>query len=490
MDQPFHTNDDGIVDAARAGDRAAMNELVRRYLPMVYSLVRQALQDDPDVDDVVQDIMVRAVRQLPGLRSAGSFRAWLTSIGVRQIGTHLADEDRIARRTVPLDMAIGRPDAGAEVESPVLLRAELAEQRRLVGHAIRWMGAEERAVYSLWWLETVGELTRRDLAAALGTSAAHAAVRIQRMREQLEESRRIIAALEAMPGCDALGDVAATWDGTPTPYWRKRIGRHVRSCYRCAYAARDLLPADRLLVGLVLLPVPATLAAAALVKALFGGAAAGSATSAAAGVTSWLGRALTAATAHPVAATVSAGVLAIGVTIPTTGLMSSPPAGRAVTVIPQRVPAPTPPTNELKTGTMALESATASGRFVAVADDRGVLTPIGPRSDAAARERTTLLVVAGLADPRCFSFRRPDGRYLRHSSFRLRLSRNEGTVLFRRDATFCARAGFVGNSVSLESFNYRGFFLRHVGDQMWIDQYDGSAQFRADSSFLVRRPPA
>jgi hypothetical protein len=187
-----------------------------------------------------------------------------------------------------------------------------------------------------------------------------------------------------------------------------------------------------------------------------------------------------------VAATVSASVLAVGVAVPTTGLISAPPPGRAVAVIPQLVPAPTAPADELETGTVALESATAPGRFVAVTGDRGVLTSAGRASDAAARERTKLLAVAGLADRRCFSFRRPDGRYLRHSSFQLRLSRNEGTVLFREDATFCGRAGFVANSVSLESFNYRGFFLRHVGDQMWIDQYDGSAAFRADSSFLVR----
>jgi len=123
-----------------------------------------------------------------------------------------------------------------------------------------------------------------------------------------------------------------------------------------------------------------------------------------------------------------------------------------------------------------------------VSGDAGVLTPVGPASDAAARERAGLLVVTGLADPSCFSFRRPDGRYLRHSSFRLRLSPDEGTVLFRQDATFCPRAGFRTGSVSLESFNYRGFFVRHLGDQMWIDKYDGSPELRADSSFFVRPP--
>lgn len=42
--------------------------------------------------------------------------------------------------------------------------------------------------------------TRAELAAALGTSVAHAGVRVQRMRNQLELSRSLVAALEASPG--------------------------------------------------------------------------------------------------------------------------------------------------------------------------------------------------------------------------------------------------------------------------------------------------
>jgi hypothetical protein len=42
--------------------------------------------------------------------------------------------------------------------------------------------------------------------------------------------------------------------------------------------------------------------------------------------------------------------------------------------------------------------------------------------------------------------------------------------------------------VSLESYNYRGFFLRHVGDQLWVDRDDGSTAFRTDRSFVVRPP--
>jgi len=265
MAQPFHLRGDALVATARMGDRDALDELARRHLPMVYNLVRQALHDDPDVDDVVQDIMVRAMRQLPELRSASSFRPWLTAIAVRQIGSHLTRESVVARRVAPLEAAIGR--AGAETEGLAVLQVELATQRRQAGHATRWMGADDRVVYSLWWLETVGELTRPEVAVALATSVAHAGVRIQRMREQLELSRKIVAALEAMPGCDALDEVTEQWDGVPGPYWRKRIGRHVTNCPLCAPAARDLLPVERLLTGLVLLPAPFALAKAFLAGA-------------------------------------------------------------------------------------------------------------------------------------------------------------------------------------------------------------------------------
>jgi RNA polymerase sigma factor (sigma-70 family) len=246
-------DDTELVIAARTGDRAALDELARRFLPLVYNLARRAMGGDADVDDVVQEIMMRALRQLPGLREPHSFRAWLASIAMHQVSTHLARRSTAARQHTGLDEVTSRPDPTAEVEDVTLLRTELAGQRRQVQHAGQWLAPDERALLGLWWLETAGRLSRADVAAAVGVNVAHAGVRLQRMRDQLELSRSVVAALEAVPGCDRLGVVTADWDGTPSPFWRKRIGRHVRSCTRCARAAESLAPAGRLLAG----PVPA-----------------------------------------------------------------------------------------------------------------------------------------------------------------------------------------------------------------------------------------
>ncbi|MEV4518340.1 alpha-L-arabinofuranosidase, partial [Dactylosporangium sp. NPDC049525] len=58
------TNETDLVLAAQAGDRRAMDELVAGGLPLAYTIVRRALDGHPDTDDVVQDTMLRAVRQL------------------------------------------------------------------------------------------------------------------------------------------------------------------------------------------------------------------------------------------------------------------------------------------------------------------------------------------------------------------------------------------------------------------------------------------
>jgi hypothetical protein len=97
-------------------------------------------------------------------------------------------------------------------------------------------------------------------------------------------------------------------------------------------------------------------------------------------------------------------------------------------------------------------------------------------------------VVPGLNDAACFSFKLPDGRYLRHSMWRLRVYPYEDSELFRGDATFCVRDGATPGSITLESSNYPGWFLRHRGNELWVDQSDHSATFLADSSFRAHAP--
>ncbi|WP_405542874.1 sigma-70 family RNA polymerase sigma factor [Streptomyces goshikiensis] len=249
-----------LVAAARAGDPRAQDELVGSFLPLVYNIVGRALNGSCDVDDVVQDTMLRALDGLGGLRADASFRSWLVAITMNRIRAYW-QERRSGLGESGLDEANDLADPGADFVDLTVVRLNLAGQRRETARATRWLEPDDRALLSLWWLECAGEVTRAEMAAALELSPQHTAVRVQRMKAQLESARVVERALDSQPPCDALRAVTAGWDGRPSALWRKRIARHARECMRCSGLFSGLVPAEGLLAGLALVPVGAALLA-------------------------------------------------------------------------------------------------------------------------------------------------------------------------------------------------------------------------------------
>ncbi|MFJ4775841.1 sigma-70 family RNA polymerase sigma factor [Streptomyces sp. NPDC088762] len=251
-----------LVAAARAGDPRAQDELVATHLPLVYNIVGRALNGSCDVDDVVQDTMLRALDGLGGLRADDSFRSWLVAIAMNRVRAHWQSRQNGPGEST-LEAAGDVADPGADFVDLTVVRLNLAGQRRETARATRWLEPDDRALLSLWWLECAGELTRAEVAAALELSPQHAAVRVQRMKAQLESARVVERALDAQPGCEGLRTVVAGWDGRPSALWRKRIARHARECVRCSGLWSGLVPAEGLLAGLALVPVSAALLAGA-----------------------------------------------------------------------------------------------------------------------------------------------------------------------------------------------------------------------------------
>ncbi|MEC3997805.1 sigma-70 family RNA polymerase sigma factor [Actinacidiphila sp. DG2A-62] len=267
--------DPAMVAAARAGDERALDVLVAQSLPLVYNVVGRALDGHDDVDDVVQETLLRVVRGLGELRDPAAFRSWLVAIAVRQVRDREQARRANWQRRTALDAAEAIPDPASDFASVTILRLGLTDQRREIAEATRWLDDDDRTLLALWWLEETGDIGRTELAEALGLSRQHAAVKVQRMKEQLETSRTVVRALGAADGCEQLRTVVAGWDGVPSPLWRKRIARHVRGCDVCGHACGLLLPMDRLLSGLPLLPVPVHLTAAHAPAAGWSGAAHG-----------------------------------------------------------------------------------------------------------------------------------------------------------------------------------------------------------------------
>jgi RNA polymerase sigma factor (sigma-70 family) len=242
------------VIAAQAGDAQALDRLLSGYLPLVYNIVGRALNGHADVDDVVQETMLRAVRGLADLRDPDAFRSWLAAVAIRQVRDYCR-----ARQAAPVaGLTEESADPAADFVDLTILRLGLSSQREETAQATRWLESDDRELLALWWLEAAGELDRSEVTAALGLPPRHVAVRVARMKEQLTTSRIVVRALRAEPPCAWLMMAIAGWDEVPSPLWRKRIARHIRDCRRCGAHQGGLIPAEQLLAGLTLVPLSAT----------------------------------------------------------------------------------------------------------------------------------------------------------------------------------------------------------------------------------------
>lgn len=257
---------------AQAGDEQALAQLLAEHLPLLYNIIGRALNGHPDVDDLVQETLVQVIRSLPMLRDPERFRSWAVSIAYRQIQQYQRSwrEVQRYRQEQPAEL----PDPAADFAERTVSELMLTGQRQELAQATRWLDGAHRQLLALWWQEVTGALTRAELSASLEMAPQHAAVRLQRMRRQLDQARTVVRALRTDPRCVELEEVVRGWDGGTGPLWRKRLFRHVRDCPRCSVHERGLVAPENLLHGVSTLALPA-MATAGLRMALDGGAPAG-----------------------------------------------------------------------------------------------------------------------------------------------------------------------------------------------------------------------
>jgi RNA polymerase sigma-70 factor (ECF subfamily) len=102
-----------LVELARAGDRSAFGLLYDRYRRMVHGILLSHVRW-ADAEDLMQDVFVLAIRQLPSLREASAFGGWLGAIA-----RNLAID--FQRRQVPLVEATERNCGGIGQGPPAMV---------------------------------------------------------------------------------------------------------------------------------------------------------------------------------------------------------------------------------------------------------------------------------------------------------------------------------------------------------------------------------
>jgi RNA polymerase sigma-70 factor (ECF subfamily) len=80
---PFPTV--ALVEKARAGDQTAFHRLVDHYQPEIYRMIYYRSRSKMDAEDLTQDVMLKAYKNIGRLKSPEVFRSWLYRIAVNRV---------------------------------------------------------------------------------------------------------------------------------------------------------------------------------------------------------------------------------------------------------------------------------------------------------------------------------------------------------------------------------------------------------------------
>jgi len=73
-------SDQTLIEAARAGDRKAVEELLGRYQAPLWRFGRKMCADPEDAKEILQETLIAAARTLPGFRGGSAVSTWLYTI--------------------------------------------------------------------------------------------------------------------------------------------------------------------------------------------------------------------------------------------------------------------------------------------------------------------------------------------------------------------------------------------------------------------------
>lgn len=128
-----------LVEAAHEGDDMALAELVRRTQPVVWRLCA-SLGSGDDVDDLVQETYLRAIRSLGSFRGESPVLPWLITIGRRTCADHVRRRQR-ERRLIDRIERVSAPQTEPAPPLPVDdLLDHLDEDRRAAFALTQLMG--------------------------------------------------------------------------------------------------------------------------------------------------------------------------------------------------------------------------------------------------------------------------------------------------------------------------------------------------------------
>ncbi len=177
-----------LVDAAKDGDLAAFEELVRRYDRKVFRVARHITQNHEDAEDVVQEAFLKAFRGLGQFHGKSRFSTWLFRITVNESLMKLRQRRGI--QAVSVDQNDQREPAAIVAREIVDWRPNpeqlysQSELKEILAKALQGLPSKYRIVFSL---RDVEGLSTNETAEVLNLNVSTVKTRLLRARLSLRE---------------------------------------------------------------------------------------------------------------------------------------------------------------------------------------------------------------------------------------------------------------------------------------------------------------
>ena len=178
-----------LIAAVLKGDAASFEPLVEKYSPRVFATARRYARRESEVEDIVQEIWLKAFDKLRSFRSEAPFEHWLMRLAVRTCYDFLRGHQR-NRETTFSELTEPEGDwLDRFVSQPESAREDAEAARQLVGRLLEELSPAGRLIITLLEIE---ERSVKEIAKLTGWSVPLVKVRAFRARIEM---RKILAKL-------------------------------------------------------------------------------------------------------------------------------------------------------------------------------------------------------------------------------------------------------------------------------------------------------
>ncbi len=179
-DNDAHARERRLIARARAGEEAALRELIEAHQDRLYAFIRRMVHHHHDAEEVCQEAFLKAFASLKSFSPQYRFSTWLFTIAYRVALNHLR-----RKKAVTGDVDFARlPQLESTSAASLVESAETARLRGKVWEMVDRLSPPQRAALVLFYRH---EYSCQDIARILDVPVATVKSHLHRARHRLRD---------------------------------------------------------------------------------------------------------------------------------------------------------------------------------------------------------------------------------------------------------------------------------------------------------------